>query len=108
MVTANSFKTSDYSGMLYELAPELKAYNEGELKSQKLPDLECIINLSSEKLSGMWRWADLMSEANKVSQTDVDDLQATLQFDDAINIQYTSGTTGFPKGCYAFSPQYSQ
>lgn len=46
----------------------------------------------------MWRWSDLMQEASKVSQTDVDDLQATLQFDDAINIQYTSGTTGFPKG----------
>ena len=98
LVTANSFKSSDYSAMLYELAPELKASNDGELKSQKLPDLECIINLSSEKLSGMWRWSDLMKEANKVSQTDVDDLQATLQFDDAINIQYTSGTTGFPKG----------
>ncbi|WP_339933930.1 AMP-binding protein [Vreelandella glaciei] len=98
LVTANSFKSSDYSAMLYELAPELKASNDGELKSQKLPDLECIINLSSEKLSGMWRWSDLMEEANKVSQTDVDDLQATLQFDDAINIQYTSGTTGFPKG----------
>ncbi|MBR9904286.1 MAG: AMP-binding protein, partial [Gammaproteobacteria bacterium] len=98
LVTANSFKSSDYSAMLYELAPELKASNDGELKSQKLPDLECVINLSSEKLSGMWRWSDLMKEANKVSQTDVDDLQATLQFDDAINIQYTSGTTGFPKG----------
>jgi len=98
LVTANNFKSSDYSAMLYELAPELKASNDGELKSQKLPDLECIINLSSEKLSGMWRWSDLMKEANKVSQTDVDDLQATLQFDDAINIQYTSGTTGFPKG----------
>ncbi|TVP51487.1 MAG: AMP-binding protein [Halomonas sp.] len=98
LVTANSFKSSDYSGMLFELAPELNACAEGALKSQKLPDLECIINLSSEKLSGMWRWSDLMEEANKVSQTDVDDLQATLQFDDAINIQYTSGTTGFPKG----------
>ncbi|MFS8151755.1 AMP-binding protein [Vreelandella titanicae] len=98
LVTANSFKNSDYSAMLYDLAPELKASNEGELRSQKLPNLECIINLSSEKLSGMWRWSDLMEEANKVSQTDVDDLQATLQFDDAINIQYTSGTTGFPKG----------
>lgn len=98
LVTANSFKSSDYSAMLFELAPELNSCAVGELKSQKLPDLECIINLSSEKLSGMWRWSDLMQEASKVSQTDVDDLQATLQFDDAINIQYTSGTTGFPKG----------
>ena len=98
LVTANSFKSSDYSAMLYELAPELNTCAEGKLKSSKLSDLECIINLSSEKLGGMWRWSDLMNEASKVSQTDVDDLQATLQFDDAINIQYTSGTTGFPKG----------
>ncbi|KPQ23372.1 MAG: fatty-acyl-CoA synthase [Halomonas sp. HL-48] len=98
LVTADSFKTSDYRGMLYELAPELKTSAGGRLKSQKLPDLECVINLSADKHNGMWRWADLMDEANQVSQTDVDDLQATLQFDDPINIQYTSGTTGFPKG----------
>ena len=46
----------------------------------------------------MWRWSDLMLESAKVSQTDVNDLQSTLQFDDPINIQYTSGMTGFPKG----------
>ncbi|GEN27447.1 AMP-binding protein [Halovibrio variabilis] len=98
LVTADSFKTSDYRGMLYELAPELTACAEGKLKSQKLPELECVINLSTDKHNGMWRWADMMDAAHHVSQTDVDDLQATLQFDDPINIQYTSGTTGFPKG----------
>ncbi|MGM0521179.1 MAG: AMP-binding protein, partial [Pseudomonadota bacterium] len=60
--------------------------------------LEGVINLSTEKYDGMWRWQDLLDQANQISQTDVDDLQATLQFDDPINIQYTSGTTGFPKG----------
>ena len=98
LVTANQFKSSDYTAMLFELAPELNSSAEGQLKSQKLPDLECIINLSTDKHSGMWRWEDFINEANKISQTDVDDLQATLQFDDPINIQYTSGTTGFPKG----------
>ncbi|MCL7928785.1 AMP-binding protein [Halomonas llamarensis] len=98
LITADSFKSSDYRGMLVELAPELKASAEGKLKSQKLPELEGVINLSSEKYDGMWRWQDLLDHANQISQTDVDDLQATLQFDDPINIQYTSGTTGFPKG----------
>ncbi len=98
LITADSFKSSDYRGMLYELAPELKASVEGKLKSQKLPDLECVINLSSEKHAGMWRWADMMEQADQTSEKDLADLQATLQFDEAINIQYTSGTTGFPKG----------
>ncbi|MCC4290030.1 AMP-binding protein [Halomonas aquamarina] len=98
LVTANQFKSSDYTAMLFELAPELNNCAEGQLKSQKLPALECVINLSADKHSGMWRWADFIAKADKVSQTDVDDLQATLQFDDPINIQYTSGTTGFPKG----------
>ncbi|PCF97339.1 AMP-binding protein [Vreelandella nigrificans] len=98
LITANQFKSSDYTAMLFELAPELNHCTEGQLTSEKLPDLECVINLSTDKHNGMWRWADFINEANKVSQTDVDDLQATLQFDDPINIQYTSGTTGFPKG----------
>lgn len=98
LVTADSFKSSDYRAMLMELAPELAASTEGQLKSQKLPELECVINLSADKYDGMWRWADFMAQSNTVSQTDVNDLQATLQFDDPINIQYTSGTTGFPKG----------
>ena len=98
LITADSFKTSDYRGMLYELAPELKACADGKLKSQKLPDLECIINLSDEKHPGMWRWADMLELADHVSKDELADLQATLQFDDPINIQYTSGTTGFPKG----------
>ncbi|NOG31001.1 AMP-binding protein [Halomonas sp. TBZ9] len=98
LVTADSFKSSDYRAMLMELAPELAASAEGKLKSQKLPELECVINLSADKYDGMWRWADFMEQSANISQTDVNDLQATLQFDDPINIQYTSGTTGFPKG----------
>ncbi|MBS97406.1 MAG: AMP-binding protein [Oceanospirillaceae bacterium] len=98
LITADSFKTSDYRGMLYELAPELKACADGKLKSQKLPELECVINLSDEKHPGMWRWGDMLEMADQISEQELADLQATLQFDDPINIQYTSGTTGFPKG----------
>ncbi|WP_445011956.1 AMP-binding protein [Vreelandella stevensii] len=98
LITAHQFKSSHYTAMLYELAPELNHCAEGALNAHKLPQLQCIINLSDEKHSGMWRWADFIDQADTVSQTEVDDLQATLQFDDPINIQYTSGTTGFPKG----------
>ncbi len=98
LVTADSFKSSNYSAMLFELAPELKECAEGELKSEKLPSLQGIINLSKEKVTGMWRWDDFVEMADKIDQSQLTRLQAELQFDDPINIQYTSGTTGFPKG----------
>ena len=98
LVTANRFKSSEYTQMILELAPELKLSADGKLKAQKLPHLQGVINLDTEKHPGMFRWADFTEMASQVSAEDLADLQATLQFDDPINIQYTSGTTGFPKG----------
>ena len=98
LVTADSFKASDYRSMLYELAPELKMCAEGQLKSQKLPLLKGVINLDEKKHPGMWRWEDFVALSNEVPQETLDQTQSELQFDDPINIQYTSGTTGFPKG----------
>ncbi|MCO4758296.1 MAG: AMP-binding protein [Oceanospirillaceae bacterium] len=98
LVTADSFKSSNYSQMLYDLAPELKTCAEGELQSEKMPNLQGIINLSPEKLDGMWRWDDFVEMAEKIDASQLNKIQAELQFDDPINIQYTSGTTGFPKG----------
>lgn len=98
LVTADTFKSSDYSGMLYELAPELKTVQPGELNSAKLPHLKGIVNLGAEARDGMWLWQDFINLANAVEQKQVDELQASLDQHDPINIQYTSGTTGFPKG----------
>ncbi|MGY8871898.1 MAG: AMP-binding protein [Pseudomonadales bacterium] len=98
IVTANTFKSSNYTEMLFELAPELKASAEGKLKSMKLPSLEGVINLSDENFSGMWSWTQFTAMAENASAEQVQEVQSQLQFDDAINIQYTSGTTGFPKG----------
>ncbi|WP_136680875.1 AMP-binding protein [Neptunomonas sp. XY-337] len=98
LVTADTFKSSKYTEMLFELAPELKASNEGALKAMKLPHLKGIVNLAQEKHSGMWRWDDFFEMGAEVSAETLQEIQSKLQFDDAINIQYTSGTTGFPKG----------
>jgi len=98
LVTADSFKASDYRSMLYELAPELKMCAEGQLKSQKLPLLKGVINLDEKQHPGMWSWKDFVELYKKVPQQTLDQVQSELQFDDPINIQYTSGTTGFPKG----------
>ncbi len=98
IVTADTFKSSNYTQMLYELAPELKASAEGKLKSMKLPYLQGVINLAEEVHPGMWRWADFVNMGDNVATEQLADIQSQLQFDDPINIQYTSGTTGFPKG----------
>lgn len=98
LVTADTFKSSDYSGMLYELAPELTTSAPGQLRSKKLPYLKGIINLATETRAGMWLWDEFVALADQVEQSQVDAIQATLSPQDPINIQYTSGTTGFPKG----------
>lgn len=98
LITAAQFKSSDYTGMLYELAPELHASGPGELQAEELPTLRTIVRLGEERTAGMYTWNDLMQMGDEVSQAQLDAVQAELQFDDPINIQYTSGTTGYPKG----------
>jgi fatty-acyl-CoA synthase len=98
LVTADQFKTSDFTGMLFALAPELNTCKKGALKSAKIPQLHTIIQLGTDEKNGMWRWEDFMKQAKKSTQKAIEIRQNTLAFDEPINIQYTSGTTGFPKG----------
>lgn len=98
LVTAAQFKTSNYTEMLYELAPELRNCEPGQLQAAKLPELTTIIRLADEQVPGMLTWNMLMNMGNNVSDETLAERQREQQFDDGINIQYTSGTTGFPKG----------
>lgn len=98
LFTADHFKDTSYRAMLYELAPELQHNAPGALRAVRLPHLKGIVNFADDTFSGMWRWADFMRLADQVTPAAVADVQATLSMDDPINIQYTSGTTGFPKG----------
>ncbi len=98
LIAADSFKSSNYTKMLNELAPELKDSLPGQLKSPALPYMNAIISLVDQPSPGMMSWQQLLDQADKISVDAQLQRQAELQFDDAINIQYTSGTTGFPKG----------
>ncbi|WP_203301509.1 AMP-binding protein [Marinobacter sediminum] len=98
LVTADRFKASDYRKTLYDLAPELKTCQPGETKARRLQDLRAVINLDTEKHDGMWTWNEFVQLSSKVSQEELNKAQGQLQFDDPINIQFTSGTTGNPKG----------
>src|SRR5437016_6114686 len=98
LIMAAEFKSSNYTAMLYELAPELRECEPGMLKSVKFPDLLTVIRLSEEQVPGMFRWSELMEMGTSVSDETLASRQREQEFDDPINIQYTSGTTGFPKG----------
>jgi fatty-acyl-CoA synthase len=98
VVIAPAFKTSNYTEMLYTLAPELTTSEPGKLKAARLPALTTVIRLGSEKVAGMFLWGELMAMGEAVSDEQLSAVQSEQEFDDSINIQYTSGTTGFPKG----------
>jgi fatty-acyl-CoA synthase len=98
VVIAPEFKTSNYTEMLYTLAPELHNCEAGQLNAAKLPDLKTVIRLGSEQKPGMFTWNTLMEKGDAVSDEQLNERQRQQEFDDPINIQYTSGTTGFPKG----------
>jgi fatty-acyl-CoA synthase len=98
LVLAPSFKSSDYLGMLLDLAPELGHCAPGALASVRLPDLRWVIRLGTESSAGMIRFDALMAEPSAAERSALAALGETLQFDDPINIQFTSGTTGLPKG----------
>ncbi len=97
LITAAHFKTSDYVAMLRELAPQLDGAAPGELNAPRLPDLRWVICLDGEKHSGMLNYGDIPGMAGKDSRRRLAELEIELQFDDPINIQFTSGTTGAPK-----------
>lgn len=98
LICADAFKTSDYHAMLLELLPELAVSQPGALRSVRLPELRGVISLASRAPAGFLRWDELAGLAARVAPGQLAERQALLQFDEPINIQYTSGTTGSPKG----------
>jgi len=98
LITDEQFKTSDYLGMLNTLAPELEQCVPGQLDAAKLPHLKHVIRMGTEKSPGMFNFDDICAGASADDFSVLADLQGKLKPDDAINIQFTSGTTGNPKG----------
>ena len=98
LILAERFKTSDYVGMLRELAPELRRATPGKLKSARLPALRAVIVLGQSEQPGCLYFSDILGRGGAAEAERLDELAPVLQFDEPINIQFTSGTTGFPKG----------
>ncbi len=99
LVSAPRFRQHDYRETLAGLVPELaREPATMALHAARLPELRQVVCLGDEPGAGMMSWDDLLGLGASVSVGALRERAATLQFDDPINIQYTSGTTGFPKG----------
>jgi fatty-acyl-CoA synthase len=98
LVTATAFKNSDYIGMVNALVPELAASIPGQLSAARLPQLRAVIQIGGPPAPGAIPFDDVAARGGEAERAELRELASLLQFDDAVNIQFTSGTTGSPKG----------
>lgn len=98
LVIQNQFKTSDYEGMVRELCPQLNRCLPGQLEHSEFKSLSSVISMTSSSVTGIFDWQAMLALASSTSDDELQLRAQQLDMDEAINIQYTSGTTGFPKG----------
>lgn len=91
-------EADEYIKVIYDVCPELKDCEPGKLKSAKLPYLKNVVFIGKEKHPGMFNWDDVLEMGKKITDAELKARQDSMTPDDVINMQYTSGTTGFPKG----------
>ena len=92
------YRDCDYLKVVEQLIPEVKTAIRGELASRNYPRLKRLFYLGSEKHRGYYSLNELKALAQKVSDTEYSERQERCRVEDVVNMQYTSGTTGFPKG----------
>jgi fatty-acyl-CoA synthase len=98
LVAAAAFKSSDYLGMIFSIAPELANCEPGRLEARRLPTLKMVIRMGDDRSSGMLNFNEVAEMGRHVPRRCLDEQAKSLRPDDPINIQFTSGTTGSPKG----------
>ncbi|MBD8528947.1 MULTISPECIES: AMP-binding protein [unclassified Massilia] len=98
LILAPAFKSSDYLAILQDVVPEIAHSAAGKLQSAGLPQLRHVIRLGADKTPGMHNFDDVLVPEGDPRLAQLAELEATLQFDEPVNIQFTSGTTGAPKG----------
>lgn len=99
LLMMNGFKDSNYVDIMRRLCPTLDTTEPGKTASEKLPLLKNIIYIDDDEVpSGMFGWDDILALGEGVSDEELYAVQSTLDIHDVVNMQYTSGTTGFPKG----------
>jgi fatty-acyl-CoA synthase len=94
----DGYRDSDYVNMTFELVPELRTAVRGELVSEKFPVLRNVIFIGPQKHKGMYNTHELILLGSYLPDDELNKLKETVNCHDVVNMQYTSGTTGFPKG----------
>ena len=94
----NGEKDSDFVQMTYTMLPELKTCERGHLKSERFPYMRNVVYVGQEKHRGMYNTAEILLLGNNVEDDCLSELKSKVDCHDVVNMQYTSGTTGFPKG----------
>ncbi len=94
----DSYRDSDYVNMIFELVPELKTHSRGKLDSEKFPKLKNVVFIGQQKHRGMYNTAELMLLGDHLDDLELEVVKSEIDPHDVVNMQYTSGTTGFPKG----------
>lgn len=98
LITVAGVRDLDYVETIYEILPELRGSEEGLLRSLKLPYLRNVIYIGDDHPDGMIRYDSLLQRSESVNDAQLDAHMSIQRLDSVINMQYTSGTTGFPKG----------
>lgn len=98
LIMAESYKGTSYVDILKQLCPELEVQEKGKLRLETLPNLKNIIVISNAEYHYAYTWKEVIAKGNGINNVHLEQRKQSLNEDDVINMQYTSGTTGFPKG----------
>lgn len=98
LIMAESYKGTSYVDILKQLCPELGVQEKGKLRLETLPNLKNIIVISDAEYHYAYTWKEVIAKGNGINNVHLEQRKQSLNEDDVINMQYTSGTTGFPKG----------
>ncbi|WP_080849165.1 AMP-binding protein [Cytobacillus gottheilii] len=98
LILMETYRDASYIELLYELIPELTEAERGNLQIDRLPFLKNVIIIGENNYPGTYNWNEIIEMGNQISDEELKERQQSLSAYDVINMQYTSGTTGFPKG----------
>ncbi len=94
----NGDRDSDFVDMVYKMLPELKTCQRGHLESKHFPEMKNVVYIGQEKLRGMYNSQEILLLGRNMNNSGLDEAKKQVNCHDVVNMQYTSGTTGFPKG----------